>query len=160
MTIKVGDRLPDATFRVMKDGKPADMTVAELTKGKKVALFAVPGAFTPTCSARHLPGYKEKAAELRKKGVDAIACVAVNDVFVMHAWGKDQQVGDDVLMLADGNGAFAKAIGMEMDGTGFGMGQRSKRYSMIVEDGVVRQLNVEASGEFKVSAADYMLGQL
>lgn len=160
MTIKVGDKLPDATFRLMKDGKPADMTVAELTKGKKVALFAVPGAFTPTCSAKHLPSYKEKAAELRTKGVDRIACVSVNDVFVMNAWGKDQQVGDDVVMLADGNGAFTKAIGMEMDGTGFGMGQRSKRYSMIVEDGVVKHLNVEAPGEFKVSAADYMLGQL
>jgi peroxiredoxin len=160
MTIKVGDRLPDATFRVMKDGKPADLTTAELTKGKKVALFAVPGAFTPTCSVKHLPGYKEKAAELRAKGLDTIACVSVNDVFVMNAWGKDQQVGDDVLMLADGNGAFAKAVGLEMDGTGFGMGSRSKRYSMIVENGVVKQLNVEAPGEFKVSAADYMLGQL
>jgi glutaredoxin/glutathione-dependent peroxiredoxin len=160
MTIKVGDKLPDATFRVMKDGKPADMTVAEFTKGSKVALFAVPGAFTPTCSAKHLPGYKEKAAELRGKGVDRIACVAVNDVFVMNAWGKDQQVGDDVVMLSDGNGAFTKAIGMEMDASGFGMGSRSKRYSMIVEDGVVKQLNVEAPGEFKVSAADFMLGQL
>jgi glutaredoxin/glutathione-dependent peroxiredoxin len=160
MTIKVGDKLPDATFRVMKDGKPADMTATELTKGKKVALFAVPGAFTPTCSAKHLPGYKEKAAELRGKGVDKIACVAVNDVFVMNAWGKDQQVGDDVIMLSDGNGAFTKAIGMEMDASGFGMGSRSKRYSMILEDGVVKQLNVEAPGEFKVSAADYMLGQL
>jgi peroxiredoxin len=160
MTIKLGDRLPEATFRVMKDGKPADLTVSELTKGKKVALFAVPGAFTPTCSAKHLPSYKEKAAELRKKGVDTIACVSVNDVFVMNAWGKDQQVGDDVAMLADGNGTFAKAIGLEMDGSGFGMGLRSKRYSMIVEDGVVKQLNVEAPGEFKVSAADYMLGQL
>jgi len=160
MTIKVGDKLPEATFKVMKDGKPADITVAELTAGKKVALFAVPGAFTPTCSARHLPGYKEKAAEFRARGVDTIACVSVNDVFVMGAWGKDQQVGDDVLMLADGNGAFAKAVGLEMDGTGFGMGSRSKRYSMVVEDGVVKQLNVEAGGEFKVSAADYMLGQL
>ena len=160
MTIKVGDRLPDATFKVMKDGKPADLTTTELTKGRKVALFAVPGAFTPTCSVKHLPGYKEKAAELRAKGVDAIACVSVNDVFVMNAWGKDQQVGDDVMMLADGNGAFAKAVGLEMDGTGFGMGSRSKRYSMIVEDGVVKQLNVEGPGEFKVSAADYMLGQL
>jgi peroxiredoxin len=160
MTIKVGDRLPEATFRVMKDGKPADLTSAELTRGKKVALFAVPGAFTPTCSAKHLPSYKEKAAELRKKGVDTIACVAVNDVFVMNAWGKDQQVGDDIVMLSDGNGAFAKAIGLDMDGSGFGMGLRSKRYSMIVEDGVVKQLNVEAPGEFTVSAADYMLGQL
>jgi peroxiredoxin len=160
MTIKVGDKLPDATFRTMKDGKPADMTVSELTKGKKVALFAVPGAFTPTCSARHLPSYKEKAAELRKKGVDTIACVSVNDVFVMNAWGKDQSVGDDIVMLADGNGAFAKAVGLEMDASGFGMGSRSRRYSMIVDDGVVKQLNVEQGGEFKVSAADYMLGQL
>ena len=160
MTIKVGDRLPDAKLRVMKDGKPSDITTSELTKGKKVALFALPGAFTPTCSAKHLPGYKEKAAELRNKGVDAIACLSVNDVFVMNAWGKDQQVGDDVLMLADGNGEFTKAVGLEMDGTGFGMGMRSKRYSMILEDGVVKSLNVEQGGEFKVSAADYMLGQL
>ncbi len=160
MTIKVGDKLPEATFKVMKDGKPSDLTVADLTKGKKVALFAVPGAFTPTCSVKHLPGYKEKAGDFRSKGVDTIACVSVNDVFVMNAWGKDQQVGDDVVMLADGNGAFAKAVGLEMDGSGFGMGSRSKRYSMIVEDGVVKSLNVEAPGEFKVSAADYMLGQL
>jgi len=160
MTIKVGDKLPEATFSVMKDGKPSPLTVAELTKGRKVALFAVPGAFTPTCSARHLPGYKEKAADFRAKGVDAVACVSVNDVFVMDAWGKQQGVGEDVLMLADGNGAFAKAVGLEMDGSGFGMGSRSKRYSMIVEDGVVKQLNVEAPGEFKVSAADFMLGQL
>ena len=160
MTIKVGDKLPDATFKVMKDGKPADMTVSDLTAGKKVALFAVPGAFTPTCSARHLPGYKEKAAEFRGKGVDTIACVSVNDVFVMNAWGKDQQVGEDVVMLADGNGDFAKAVGLEMDGKGFGMGGRSQRYSMIVEDGVVKSLNVEAPGKFEVSAAEYMLGQL
>ncbi|MDP3493253.1 MAG: peroxiredoxin [Hyphomonadaceae bacterium] len=160
MTIKVGDKLPEATFKVMRDGKPADMTVADLTAGKKVALFAVPGAFTPTCSARHLPGYTEKAADFRAKGVDTIACVSVNDVFVMGAWGKDQKVGDDVVMLADGNGAFAKAVGLELDGKGFGMGSRSQRYSMIVEDGVVKQLNVEAPGEFKVSAADYLLGQL
>lgn len=160
MTIKVGDRLPEATFKIMKDGKPADLTLSELTRGKKVALFAVPGAFTPTCSARHLPGYKEQAEAFRAKGVDAIACVSVNDVFVMNAWGKDQQVGSDVLMLADGNGAFARAIGLEMDATGFGMGSRSQRYAMIVEDGVVRQLNVEAPGEFKVSAADYLLGQI
>jgi alkyl hydroperoxide reductase subunit AhpC len=160
MTIKVGDKLPEATFKVMKEGKPADMTVAELTAGKKLALFAVPGAFTPTCSARHLPGYKEAVADFRAKGVDTIACVSVNDVFVMNAWGKDQQVGEDVVMLADGNGAFAKAVGLTMDGSGFGMGSRSQRYSMVVEDGVVKQLNVEAPGEFKVSAADYMLGQL
>jgi peroxiredoxin len=160
MTIKVGDKLPEATFKVMKDGKPADLTLSELAGGKTVALFAVPGAFTPTCSARHLPGYKEKAAEMRAKGVDTIACVSVNDVFVMNAWGKDQKVGDDVVMLADGNGDFAKAVGLEMDGKGFGMGSRSKRYSMLVQDGVVKQLNVEAPGEFKVSAADYLLEQL
>lgn len=160
MTIKVGDKLPEATFKVMKDGKPADFTVGELTKGKKVALFAVPGAFTPTCSARHLPGYTEKAADFRGKGIDTIACVAVNDVFVMNAWGKDQKVGDDVLMLSDGNGDFARAIGLEMNASGFGMGSRSQRYSMIVEDGVVKQLNVEKPGEFNVSSADYMMGQL
>jgi len=160
MTIKVGDKLPEATFKVMKDGKPADLTLSELAGGKTVALFAVPGAFTPTCSARHLPGYKEKAAEMRAKGVDTIACVSVNDVFVMNAWGNDQKVGDDVVMLADGNGDFAKAVGLEMDGKGFGMGSRSKRYSMLVQDGVVKQLNVEAPGEFKVSAADYLLEQL
>lgn len=160
MTIKVGDKLPEATFKVMKEGKPADMTISELTQGKKVALFAVPGAFTPTCSARHLPGYREKAAELRGKGVDTIACVSVNDVFVMNAWGKDQQVGEDVVMLADGNGDFAKAVGLEMDGKGFGMGSRSQRYSLIAEDGVVKQLNVEAPGKFEVSSAEYLLGQL
>jgi peroxiredoxin len=160
MTIKVGDKLPEATFKVMKDGKPADMTIGELTKGKKVALFAVPGAFTPTCSARHLPGYTEKAADFRAKGVDTIACVAVNDVFVMNAWGKDQKVGDDIVMLSDGNGDFARAIGLEMNASGFGMGSRSQRYSMIVEDGVVKQLNVEKPGEFNVSSADYMMSQL
>ncbi|MEZ5937125.1 MAG: peroxiredoxin [Hyphomonadaceae bacterium] len=160
MTIKIGDKMPEATFTVMKDGQPAPMTMAELTTGKKVALFAVPGAYTPTCSARHLPGYKEKVADFRAKGVDTIACVSVNDVFVMNAWGKDQQVGEDVLMLADGNGAFAKSVGLEMDGTKFGMGLRSQRFSMVIEDGVLKQLNVEAPGEFKVSAADYMLEQL
>jgi len=160
MTIKVGDKLPEATFRVMRDGKPAELSVGDLTRGKKVALFAVPGAFTPTCSARHLPGYKEKAAEFRAKGVDTIACVAVNDVFVMNAWGKDQQVGDDVVMLSDGNGDFARAIGLDMNASGFGMGSRSQRYSMVLEDGVVKQLNVEKPGEFNVSSADYLMGQL
>lgn len=160
MTIKIGDRLPDVKLRGMKDGKPSDISTGELTRGRKVALFAVPGAFTPTCSVKHLPGYKQKAAELRAKGVDAIACVSVNDVFVMNAWGKDQQVGDDVIMLADGNAEFTRAVGLELDGSGFGMGQRSQRYSMILDDGVVKALNVEQGGEFKVSAADYMLGQL
>ena len=139
---------------------PEPKKTSEIFAGKKVALFAVPGAFTPTCSAKHLPGFKEKAAEFRQKGVDTIACTSVNDVFVMDAWGKDQNVGDDILMLADGNGDFAKAIGLELDGKGFGMGARSQRYSMVVEDGTVTQLNVEDGPEFKVSSADYMLGQL
>ncbi len=160
MAIKVGDKLPQATFTVMGPDGPKPLTTEELTKGKTVALFAVPGAFTPTCSQRHLPGFKDKAAELKGKGVKTIACVSVNDVFVMNAWGKDQGVGDEVIMLADGNGDFTKAIGLELDGSRFGMGPRSQRYSMIVEDGVVKTLNVEEGGEFRVSAADYMLAQL
>jgi peroxiredoxin len=159
MTIKVGDKLPDATFMTYGPEGPKPITVDELTKGKTVALFALPGAFTPTCSAKHLPGFKEKAAEFRAKGVDAIACVSVNDVFVMKAWGADQGVGDDVIMLADGNGDFTKAVGLEMDGSKFGMGTRSQRYSMLVKDGVVESLNVEQGGEFKVSSAEYMLAQ-
>jgi peroxiredoxin len=160
MTIKVGDQIPQATFTVFGKDGPGPLTTNELCKGKTVALFAVPGAFTPTCSARHLPSFKQHAAELRAKGVDAIACVSVNDVFVMKAWGESQGVGDDILMLADGNGAFAKAIGLELDGSRFGMGQRSQRYSMIVRNGVVTELNVEAGGEYKVSSAEYMLAQL
>lgn len=160
MTISTGDHLPDATFTVMTSDGPTKMTTQDVFGGKTVALFAVPGAFTPTCSAKHLPGYVEKAAELRAKGVDAIACTSVNDVFVMGAWGKDQGVGEDVIMLADGNGDFAAATGLEMDGSGFGMGKRSKRYSMIVKDGVVTELNIEEPGDFKVSSADFMLGQL
>ena len=160
MTIKAGDKLPQATFTVMSSEGPKPLSSDELFKGKTVALFAVPGAFTPTCSAKHLPGFKEKAAELKAKGVDKIACVSVNDVFVMDAWGKAQGVGDDILMLADGNGDFAKAVGLELDASRFGMGPRSQRYSMIVKDGVVSELNVEQGGEFRVSSADYMLGQL
>ena len=160
MTIKVGDKLPEATFKVMKEGKPADLTVAELTAGKKVALFAVPGAFTPTCSARHLPGYKEKAAEFRAKGVDAIACVAVNDVFVMNAWGKDQKVDGKVEMLADGSGKFADALGLTVDLNERGLGVRSKRYSMLVDDGVVKSLNIEPGPGTEVSGAEAMLKQL
>ncbi len=160
MSIKVGDKLPQATFTVMGADGPKPITSDELFGGKTVALFAVPGAFTPTCSAKHLPGFKEKAAELKSKGVDTIACVSVNDVFVMNAWGKDQGVGEDILMLADGNGAFTKAVDLELDGSRFGMGPRSQRYSMVVKDGVVKELNVEEGGEFRVSAADYMLAQL
>ena len=160
MTIKTGDKLPEATFMEMGEKGPEPGTTAELFAGKTVALFAVPGAFTPTCSAKHLPGYKEQADALRAKGVDAIYCTSVNDVFVMGAWGESAGVGSDVRMLADGNGAFAKAVGLEMDASGFGMGGRSKRYSMVVKDGVVQELNVEDGGEFKVSSADFMLGQL
>ncbi len=160
MTIKVGDKLPQATFTVMGPDGPKPISSDELFGGKTVALFAVPGAFTPTCSAKHLPGFKQKAAEFRAKGVDTIACVSVNDVFVMNAWGKDQGVGEDVLMLADGNGEFTKAVGLELDGSRFGMGPRSQRYSMIVKDGVVKELNVEQGGEFRVSSAEYMLEQL
>jgi peroxiredoxin len=160
MTIKAGDRLPQATFTIFTADGPAPKTTDEIFAGKTVALFAVPGAFTPTCSARHLPGFVDHAADLKALGVDQIACVSVNDVFVMNAWGKSANVGDDVLMLADGNGAFAKAIGLELDASKFGMGERSQRYSMIVKNGVVDKLNVEAGGEFRVSAADYMLDQL
>ena len=160
MTIKVGDKLPAATFSAGTAEGPRPMTTDEIFAGKKVALFAVPGAFTPTCSARHLPGFKDHLADFKAKGVDAIACVSVNDAFVMKAWGESQSALGDILMLGDGNGDFTKAVGLEMDASKFGMGVRSQRYSMIVEDGVVKELNVEAPGEFKVSAADYMLAQL
>ena len=160
MAIKEGDKLPDATFMTYGPEGPRPITTDEVFKGKRVALLAVPGAFTPTCSAKHLPGFKEKAAELRGKGIDAIACVSVNDVFVMKAWGQDQGVGEDIIMLADGNGAFTKDIGLDMDASKFGMGPRSQRYSMIVNDGVVEKLNVEEGGEFRVSSADYMMAQL
>src|ERR1700761_8333513 len=137
MTIKVGDHLPEATLRTMTPEGPQAKTTSDIFAGKTVALFAVPGAFTPTCSARHLPGFKDHAADLKAKGVDLIACVSVNDVFVMDASGKAQDVGSDVLMLADGNGDFTKAVGLEMDGAKFGMGPRSQRYSLVAKDGVV-----------------------
>lgn len=160
MSISVGDKLPESTFMTMSESGPTPVSSSEFFAGKTVALFAVPGAFTPTCSAKHLPGFKEKAADLKAKGIDAIACTSVNDVFVMDAWGKDQSVGEDVVMLADGNGTFADAIGLGMDGSGFGMGKRSRRYSMVVTDGTVTQLNVEEGPSFEVSSADYMLGKL
>jgi peroxiredoxin len=158
--IKVGDRIPDATFGVPTADGNKQMTTADVFGGKTVALFAVPGAFTPTCSARHLPSFKDKAAELKGKGVDTIACTAVNDQFVMGAWAKDQGVVNDIVMLSDGSGVFAKALGLDADFSKFGMGPRSQRYSMIVKDGVVQQLNVEEAGEYKVSSAEYMLGQI
>jgi peroxiredoxin len=157
--IKAGDAVPSVTFMAATPEGPKPMTSDEVFKGKTVALFAVPGAFTPTCSAKHLPGFRDKAADLKAAGVDVIACTSVNDAFVMRAWGKDQSA-DDILMLADGNGEFAKAMGLTMDAAKFGMGARSQRYSAIIKDGVVSSLNVEEGGEFKVSSADYMLGQL
>jgi glutaredoxin/glutathione-dependent peroxiredoxin len=160
MAIKVGDKLPDATFTTLTADGPRPITTQEIFAGKRVALVAVPGAFTPTCSARHLPGFVEKASELKAKGVDSIAMVSVNDVFVMGAWGKSQNVGEDILMLADGNGDFTRAIGLDFDASKFGMGTRSQRYSMVVNDGVVEKLNVEEGGEFRVSSADYMLEQI
>jgi len=160
MTISVGDKLPEGTMMTMTADGPGPVSISEFFAGKKVAFVSVPGAFTPTCSAKHLPGFVEKADELAAKGVDAIACMSVNDVFVMAAWGKDQGVGDKVTMLADGSGNYAKALGLELDLSGFGMGERSKRFSMIVDDGVVTELNVEENGDFRVSSAEYMLDQL
>jgi peroxiredoxin len=160
MTIKMGDRIPSATLMQMKDGGPKPVSTDELFKGRKVALFALPGAFTPTCSAKHLPGFIQQHDALKAKGVDTIACLSVNDAFVMGAWGTQQGAGEKVMMLADGNGDFTRAVGLELDGTKFGMGKRSQRYSMLVEDGVVKVLNVEAPGAFEVSSADHLLGQL
>jgi peroxiredoxin len=159
MAIQKGDRLPDVPITIATSDGPKPTTTGEYFKGKRVALFAVPGAFTPTCSAKHLPSYVDKASELKVKGVDEIACISVNDPFVMAAWGK-QAGSDDITMLADGNGAFADAVGLSFDGSQFGMGKRSQRYSMIVEDGVVEQLNVEQPGEYRASSAETMLDQL
>lgn len=159
MTISVGDKLPDVKLVKATQSGPEQIASSEFFAGRKVALFSVPGAFTPTCSAKHLPGYVEKADELRTKGIDEIACTAVNDAFVMGAW-KDAAGSDDITMLADGNGDFAQAVGLTMDGSGFGMGKRGQRYSMIVDDGVVTELNVEQPGDFSVSSAEHMLKQL
>lgn len=160
MTIKSGDKMPAGTFKSMVDGKPAEVSTDSLFRGKTVVLFSVPGAFTPTCDARHLPGYLQHADALKAKGVDTIACMAVNDVFVMNAWGKASNAGDKVLMLADGNADYSKALGLELDARGFGMGTRGKRFAIIVRDGVATQVNVEEGGEFRVSAAEHVLGQL
>ncbi len=159
MTISQGDRIPDVTLVKATENGPEKVQSGEYFAGKKVALFSVPGAFTPTCSVKHLPGYVEKAAELKAKGVDEIAATAVNDAFVLGAWNKTAG-SPDITMLADGNGEFAKALGLTFDGSGFGMGERAQRYSMIVDDGVVTEINVEAPGDFKVSSAEHMLGQL
>ncbi len=160
MTIKVGDKIPSATLMQMKGGTPQPVKTDDLFSGKKVVVFALPGAFTPTCSAKHLPGFIQHADEITKKGVDAIACLSVNDAFVMGAWGDQQGCGDKVMMLADGNGDFTRALGLDMDATRFGMGQRSQRYAMVVDDGVVKQLNVEEPGSFSVSSAEHVMNQL
>jgi glutaredoxin/glutathione-dependent peroxiredoxin len=159
MTIQVGDRLPDAPLTIASPEGPKPTTSSEFFAGKRVALFAVPGAFTPTCSAKHLPSYVDKASDLKSKGIDEIACVSVNDPFVMAAWGKADG-SEDITMLADGNGEFTDAVGLSFDGSKFGLGKRSQRYSMIVDDGVVEQLNVEAPGEYRASSAETMLDQL
>jgi len=160
MAIQVGDKLPSVTFVKATESGPEQVQSDAFFAGRKVALFSVPGAFTPTCSARHLPGFVEKIDELKAKGVDEVACTAVNDAFVMAAWAKSAGTDGKVTMLADGNGDFVKAVDLTMDGGKFGMGLRGQRFSMIVEDGVVRELNVEAPGEFRVSSAEHMLGQL
>jgi peroxiredoxin len=161
MTIQIGDRIPSATLSQGTPEGPKPVQTDEFFKGKTVALFAVPGAFTPTCSARHLPGYVDHKADLTAKGVDVIACVSVNDAFVMNAWAESQGLtGDDVVMLADGSGDFTRTVGLTLDARGFGMGERSQRYSMLVKDGVVAQLNIEQGGEFKVSSAEHLLAQL
>jgi glutaredoxin/glutathione-dependent peroxiredoxin len=160
MTIKAGDPMPAGTFKIMTQAGPKDLSTDELFKGRKVVLFSVPGAFTPTCDAKHLPGFVQLAERLKAKGVDTIACMAVNDVFVMNAWGKSAGVGDKVLMLADGNGDYARALGLELDARGFGMGVRGQRFAVVAQDGVAKIVNVEAPGQFKVSAAENILEQL
>jgi len=160
MTIRAGDKMPAGTFtRMTKDG-PQKITTEELFAGKTVVLFSVPGAFTPTCDVKHLPGFVDLADQIKAKGVDTIACTAVNDVFVMNAWGKHGGVGDKILMLADGNADYAKALGLELDASKFGMGVRGQRFAVIVKDGVATHVNIEAPGEFKVSAAEFVLKQL
>ena len=160
MAIKVGDRLPNVTLTEATAEGPKPVKTEDFFKGRRVALFALPGAFTPTCSAKHLPGFKQLSQDIKGKGVDAIACLSVNDAFVMRAWAEDQAVGEDIVMLADGGAEFTKAVGLDFDASRFGMGLRSQRYSMIVDDGVVKELNVEEGGEFRVSSAEYLMAQL
>jgi peroxiredoxin len=160
MTITVGDKVPTATLMEMRDGAPRAIKTDELFAGKKVVLFALPGAFTPTCSAKHLPGFIQHAAAFAEKGINTIACLSVNDAFVMGAWGNSAGAGDKVMMLADGNADFTKTLGLEMDATKYGMGLRSQRYAMLVEDGVVKQLYVEEPGAYEVSSAEYVLKKI
>ena len=160
MTIKVGDKLPAVTLTILGDSGPQPVSIDDLCSGKKVVLFAVPGAFTPTCSMQHVPGFVDKASAFKDKNIDTVACISVNDPFVMGAWGKDRSVGDNVMMLADGNGEFTAAIGLEMDGSGFGLGTRSQRYAMVIDDGVVTLLNVESGPGLDVSSAESILASL
>jgi glutaredoxin/glutathione-dependent peroxiredoxin len=160
MSIQAGEKMPSGTFGVMTASGPGAMSTDELFSGKKVVLVSVPGAFTPTCSMNHLPGFVERADEIRGKGIDTIACMAVNDVFVMNAWGKDRGVGEDVLMLADGNGEYVQALGLGMDASGFGMGQRGKRFAIVVDDGVATHVAVEEPGKLEVSRAEAILDTL
>ena len=160
MAISVGDKAPEGGFTVMKADGPGALKSADLFGGKKVVLFSVPGAFTPTCSREHLPGFIEQADALKAKGVDTIACIAVNDVFVMDAWGQSAGAGDKVVMLADGNGDYTSALGLELDASGFGMGQRGQRFALVVDDGVVSQAYIEEGGAFEVSSAENVLANL
>jgi peroxiredoxin len=160
MAIKAGEKMPEGSFTQMTKDGPQKITSDQLFNGKTVVLFSVPGAFTPTCDAKHLPGFVDLADQIKAKGVDTIACTAVNDVFVMNAWGKHGNVGDKILMLADGNGTYVKALGLELDGSKFGMGTRGQRFAIIVKNGVASSVQVEAPGEFKVSSADSVLKQL
>jgi peroxiredoxin len=159
MTVKVGDKIPDATMKMMGEKGPQDVSTSDLFVGKKVVLFAVPGAFTPTCSAAHLPGFVVNADKIKAKGVDAIVCVSVNDAFVMDAWAKDKNA-EEIIMVGDGNGDFTEAMGLVLDGSGFGLGKRSQRYAMIVEDGVITTLNVEQGPAFELSSAEKILEAL
>ena len=159
MTVQVGDRIPESVVTTMTENGPNPMTTTDYFGGRRVVLFSVPGAFTPTCSARHLPGFVDHTGDLKSKGIDAIACTAVNDVFVMDAWGKSAGA-DDVDMLADGNGEFVKALGLELDATGFGMGHRGQRFALVADDGVITHLFVEEGGDFKVSSAEHVLGAI
>ncbi len=160
MALKPGDKLPNTGFMIMSKQGPKPINGDEVFSGKTVALFSLPGAFTPTCSAKHLPGYKKYAASLRDKGVDQIICTSVNDIFVLHAWEKQQGTSDDIMMLADGNGSFVKSIGLDFDGSAFGMGIRGQRFSMLAKDGIVTHIYVEEPGEFRVSSAEYLLERI
>lgn len=160
MTISIGEKMPSGAFGVMTDTGPGSISSEELFAGKKVILVSVPGAFTPTCSLNHLPGYVDQADQLTAKGVDTVACMAVNDVFVMDAWGKDRGVGEKVKMLADGNGEYSRALGLELDATGFGMGMRGQRFAIVVDDGVATHVAIEEPGQFEVSKAEAILASL